>query len=299
LVVKWNIKMNNNQSAINKRTNQQQTESSEQYQFDNAQENKVQRKCFNCGWGLSESADICENCGEWLLKGKCNFCYAEVEEGQKFCSECGNPPTGISCKSCGTLSHFDFCPQCNASLTEQASEAIELIVNSIEFQNLIKINEGEIFNINEKSKQSDIEFEKLKRYLSKFSEQNQKKKNVFSLNESPNINIDINIKAIELSKQNIKNEELTILLKHQKELEALKLLEDTRSKIFSSNQEARKYFGALKVLLPKVIQKRTPIGWRCSVGYIHRGPHECSLASSGGTWIYNETTETSFIETEI
>jgi len=293
--------MNYNLNSINQRTIQQQTENGQQYQFDNAHENKVQRKCFSCGWGVSETADICENCGEWLLRGKCNFCYAEIEEGQKFCSECGNPPTGISCKTCGALSHFDFCPQCNTSLTQQANETIELIVNSIEFQNLIKINESDTFNTNEKAKQSDIELEKLKSYLSKFSEQKHKKKSIFLLNENPNGNVNENIKAVEQSKQNIKKEEQNIFLKHQAEIQALKLLEDTRCKTFSTNQEARKYFGALKILLPQIVQKRVPLGWTCNAyGCTHSsGPQECADPSQGGTWTYKSTTETSFIETEI
>jgi hypothetical protein len=249
-------------------------------------------KCQNCSWGVSVTADICENCGDWLLKGKCNFCYTDVEEGQKFCAECGNPPEGINCHSCGKLSHFDFCPQCNIALTEQANESIELIANSIEFQNLITINENEIFNTNEITKQSDVELEKLKNYFSKFSEQNPKKKNVFAINDNPNCNVEQNLKAVGQSKQNIKTKEKEILFEQQKEFQAMKLLEDLRNKTFSNNQEARKFFGALKILLPTFIQ----IGWRCNAyGCIHNNPQDCADPAKGGTWL-NETT---FKQTEI
>jgi len=260
----------------------------------------TQRKCQNCGWGVSVTADICENCGEWQLKGKCNFCYADVEESQKFCAECGNPPEGITCHSCGKLSHFDFCPQCNAALTERAHETIELIANSVEFQNLIKINESENFNTNEKIKQSDIELEKLKNYLSKFAEQKPKKKNPFAINDIPNGNIEKNLKAVEQSKQHIQTEEQKVVLQQQKEIQALKLLEDTRSKTFSSNQEARKFFGALKILLPTVIQKRIPLGWRCNAyDVVHDNPQDCADPANGGTWLYETKTETTFKQTEI
>ncbi|CAN1557325.1 hypothetical protein MCEGE10_02458 [Flavobacteriaceae bacterium] len=252
----------------------------------------TQHKCQNCGWGCSVTADICENCGDWQLKGKCNFCYADVEEGQKFCAECGNPPEGIICHSCEELSHFDFCPQCNIALTEQANETIEMIANSIEFQNLTTINENEIYNTNEKIKHSKIESEKLKNYLSKFAEQQPKKKNLFTLNDNPNGNVEENLKTLEQSKQSIKTKEQEILFEQQKEIKALKLLEDTRSKTFSSNQEARKFFGALKILLPTFIQ----IGWRCNAyGCVHNNPQDCADPAKGGTWL-NETT---FKQTEI
>lgn len=272
-----------------------------QHDQDEQKNDLTQRKCFSCGWGVSMNADICENCGEWLLKGKCNFCYADIEEGQKFCSECGNPPEGITCSSCGKLSHFDFCPQCNKALTEQAKETIELIANSAEFQNLIKINQNETFNTNEKTKQSDIELEKLKTYILKFPEQKSKKKNLFSLYDNPNSKVEDNLKAIEQSKQKVTNEEQNILLQHQKEIQALKLLEDTRNKIYSTNQEARKYFGALKILLPQVIQKRFPIGWICNAyDCTHNGgPQECADPSLGGTWLYETKSETSFKQIEI
>lgn len=262
---------------------------------------KVQRKCRNCGYGVSETADICENCGEWLLIGKCNFCYADIEEGQKFCSECGNPPFGIKCDKCGCLSHFDFCPQCNNVLTEQAQEYISIIENSIEFRELVKIDEKKELNTNERIDQSNIQLEKLSSYLSKFNEQKSKKKNLFSLKENPNNNIEENLKAVEQSKLNIKNEEQIINLKQQKEIQAIKLLEETRNKTFSSNQEARKFFGALKILLPKVIQKRIPLGWTCNAySCTHSGgPQECADPSQGGTWSYDLQTEETFIETEI
>ena len=300
-MIKHICTMNNEQIKYKQQLNQQPTENSEQYQLDPVSLHKVQRKCLNCGWGVSASADICENCGEWLLKGKCNFCYADFEEGQRFCAECGNMPGGIICSSCGRLSHFDFCSQCNIALTEQANDAIQLIANSIELMNIIKISENGPFNTNEKAKHSDIELEKIKNYLSKFSEKRSKKKNQFILKDNSILNIEENLKTIEQLKQNIRTEEHRILFEQQKEIQALKLLEDTRSKTFSNNQEARRFFGALKILLPTVIQKRIPIGWRCNAyDCVHDGgPQECADPSLGGTWLYETETETTFKQIEI
>ena len=258
-------------------------------------ETTIHSKCLNCGWAMSTTADVCENCGDWLLKGKCNFCYAEVEEGQKFCAECGNPPNGIICKACRKLSHFDFCQHCNVPLTEQANESIALIANAIEFQNLVNATEYQL--IQEKL---DAELNKPIGYRSKLNAQNSKKKDVFVLKRNPNLNIEENIKLVEQSKQNI-NEKGQIIQQQQKETRALKVLEDLKKKSFSNNQEARKFFGALKIYLPQIIYRRIPIGWKCNAyDCIHEnGPQECGDPSLGGIWLYEEKKETTFKETEI
>jgi len=88
------------------------------------------KKCPKCGAKIiSPNADICEVCGEWLLKGKCKFCYADIEEGAVYCGECGNPVTGIICPQCGQLSYFDFCKHCNIPLTIEAQKMVKKIKN--------------------------------------------------------------------------------------------------------------------------------------------------------------------------
>ncbi len=256
---------------------------------------QVQHKCRNCGHGISDTADICENCGEWQLKGKCNFCYSEVEEGQRFCSECGNPPTGIKCGSCGTFSHFDFCPKCSAALTKQANETIHTIANSAEFQKVVNAIVNPELNVDSYTDDNkNPEIDALKNYLAKFTEKKIKKKGTFSLDDTAKINVQDNLNSAEQVKQNLTAEEQKEVDTHYKEILALKLLEDTRSKTFPNNQEARKFFGALKVLLPQVIQKKIPKGWRCNAFFnLHAGgPQECSATCSGGIWIYESQAET-------
>jgi len=264
-----------------------------------------QHQCPNCGWGVSDTADICENCGEWLLKGQCNFCYAKVEEGQKFCSECGNPPEGIICFQCGQLSHFDFCPQCSIALTEQADETLELISHSVEIQNLIQISEDGNPDTSEQVDQAAIEMEKLKNYMSRLSPQNTEKpkpekKTSFELKSNADVNVEENLKAVQQSGKNIKEAEQKVLLQQQKEIQAARLLEETRSKTFSSNQEARKFFGALKMVLATTVQKQIKAGWKCNAyNAVHNAPQECADPAAGGIWLYTTITEEGFEEIEI
>lgn len=285
MAIQDNFQNSTNQKSLDAQAGRQQS----------LNDTNAQNKCGNCGWGITATADICENCGEWQLKGKCNFCYSEVDEGQRFCSECGNPPTGITCGTCGTLSHFDFCPKCNSALTKQSNETIHMIANSPEFQHVVNaiVNTGGS-DATYTDDNHDPEMDALKSYLSKFTEKKTKKKSGFTLNDKSTVKVEDSLQSVEQTKQNISAGEQQEFERKNKEILALKMLEDTRSKTFPNNQEARKFFGALKVLLPQVIQKKVPTGWKCNAySNLHSGgPQECSATCSGGIWIYEIKKET-------
>jgi len=255
-----------------------------------------QRQCPNCGWGVpSGDADICENCGEWLLKGQCNFCYAQVEEGQNFCADCGNPPEGIICRQCGQLSHFDFCPQCSIPLTEQAEETLELIQNSAEVQELLQINEDDLEPSGEPEEQTANELDKLTRYLAKLDQQSQKKskqseprkegrkREKFVLQGDAGPNVEDRLKLLEQSPH---NEKQKAFLERKKEIQAMEMLKNACTKSFANNQEARRFFEALRQSLFSALS-RHPMGWMCNAyGVVHDYPQECSATSRGGIWLY-------------
>ncbi|MDI9347997.1 MAG: hypothetical protein QM538_05785 [Methylacidiphilales bacterium] len=243
-------------------------------------ESSTGRQCHNCGWKVSSTADICENCAIWLLLHKCNFCYTEFEEGTNFCSECGNPPQGIQCPTCHTISHFDFCAKCATALTAQAHQTLLEVSRSIQNPPL-PIDNGIA--------------------PAPVSILNQAKKSPsFVLKEKSTINIAQGDLQPSLA---TKPESIPTLKEKAKEKEqlALTLLDDTRSKTFATNQEARRFFGAIKVLLPTLVTHRKPIGWLCNAyNCFHpEGPHECEDPSLGGTWQYEMVTDSVITEKDL
>lgn len=237
-------------------------------------------KCPSCGAAVLPGADICEACGEWLLEGQCKFCYAFLEEGAQFCAECGNPIAGVVCPKCGRLSYFDFCKHCSIPLTPQASEMIKELQQSEELQALLR----ELGNAipPEQAAPQDEELqvlEQLKQYKEQLKRagkpQKAEAKKGFRLGQ-----VDEMVKRAQEAPQG-----------QGEARPMLSALEQLQKRQFKSNQEARRFFGALKVLLPRVTKKL--LGWRCNAyDCLHPdGPQGCADPSPGGTWIFEEQTE--------
>ncbi|MEW6608799.1 MAG: zinc ribbon domain-containing protein [bacterium] len=246
------------------------------------------RRCPKCGATISENADICEACGEWLLEGQCKFCYAPFEEGAKFCAECGNPVNGIECPQCHNLSYFDFCKYCDTPLTKQAVQTIEDLKNLEEIYLLKQALEPE----QEPTITSPerIELEKMKEYQQKF-EQPEVRRKAFTLFSKEEIaTLDTRIQQIQ--------EEKKVQEEKEKRTRS-EVLEKMQQKNFTNNQEARRFFGALKVLLPMTVKKNVrkkvskPTGWLCNAyNCLHpEGPQGCSNPAPGGKWIFKEIIE--------
>lgn len=248
------------------------------------------RVCSNCQSKVSDSADICENCGAWQLPLQCCFCYSEVEEGQKFCSECGNPPFGSICNYCGTKSYFDFCPNCNNPKTEQATATLEQVKESFAV---------EVFSVSPETlsipKVDDGNIPVLDNKTAIIPKSNPNKLVFHGSRNSAN-----NLKAVEEASQLLKAEENKKLQK-VKETELIARLKANQKKKFENNQEARKYFDSLKLILPKVVDNRKLVGWLCNfANVLHtEGPHNCGDPSQGGTWIYEGDIDIQFIQTEL
>jgi len=233
------------------------------------------RKCPKCGTKTFLNADICEVCGEWLLEGKCKFCYADIEEEATYCPECGNPVAGIICPQCDKLSYFDFCKYCNTPLTVTAQKMIERVKTSSQEQvekflsnqearayfmaqkYIMLVQEGNSEKCDEKD-----ELLKLKEYLEKV-EKGEKDKEAYTSLFS------------EKQRQSILSAGKMVDVEIEKQEEERRRQEEERKR---QEEEERRQ--------EKKRKKKKFEGWHCNAyNMFHRGgPCECADPSKGGHW---------------
>jgi len=225
------------------------------------------KNCPKCGAKIiSPNADICEVCGEWLLKGKCKFCYADIEEGAVYCGECGNPVAGMICPQCGQLSYFDFCSNCNIPLTAEAKKVVEKVKNS-------PPREDEKFSSNQEAR----------RYFmaQKYLMINEKVEIV----QADKKNELLMMKKY-LKKVGKKKKTYTPLFS-EKQKESIKSIDKIVNKEMERQEEERRRKEEAERKRRQEEEKRRPKGWLCNFTHtLHPGgPNECGDPSQGGHWV--------------
>jgi len=242
-----------------------------------------ERLCPSCGSVVSEKADICEHCGDWVLTSKCKFCYADLEEGQSFCGECGNPVEGIDCPECGSTNFFDFCKDCNKPLTEKAKKTLEDVKAHPE---LAELNELKDLSNGKEAREVESlkeELLKMRDYLSGLGEDEDGKKPIalFSTEQKEmiqkmSLKTDGEIKRIEEEERRLEEERIRWL--KRKRQRRRELYEKMASKTFKNNQQARRFHDAIK---PKGAK-----GWLCNfTSTLHSCPAGCCEPWHGGYWV--------------
>lgn len=270
--------------------------------------------CPNCGSKVYPDADICEACGEWLLKGKCYFCYADLTGDEKFCPICGNSTQGIICPTCGTHNIFDFCKKCNTPLTEAAQEELKKVSENPFFKQLenlsseIDLLKEESINEEELKKEIEKAEKELAKEKQKYEEALKKEKEIQMMmrleqlsnntrsstnsTKKEEVKNDIqekpfmseeHVKYIERAKQTLQNAEERMKERLNKERELQQELNKVSQLTFATAQEARRFFNATK---PKLYPDK-PKYWECNyVHYMHPGPHDCARPELGGRWVF-------------
>jgi len=264
--------------------------------------------CGQCKHPVSPTDDICENCGEWLLVGQCCFCYAPAEPNQKFCAECGNPPTGIVCHSCGTHSFFDYCPNCHESLTEQAAETLAFIQQSPEFQEVLQLHSHVQQLIEKGGSQAQIDtgLQQIEQRLNDWNAFNERVQQQRQQQRSTRRNpaggsaLSFDLNAAQINSQQLAAEQQYIAQQAaaareqllQTETDQMNRIAAMQQKLFADHQSTRRYHESLKLLIPSLVPKTKKVkritGWLCVwANYLHpEGPCDCGNPSLGGSWQY-------------
>jgi hypothetical protein len=290
---------------------QQQLRPAEQQNWQ--QQTKIQQTvqgkvCAYCRHEVSDTADICENCGSWQLAGQCCFCYTPVEPQQKFCTECGNPPTGIVCSACGTHSLFDYCPNCHTSLTEQAAETLTFIQQSAEFQEVLQLHASVQALLEKGAGQAQIEAEqqKLNQRMEEWNsfyqqvQQQRQQQRPTRRNPAGGSGPGFNLEAAQANSQQLAAEQQCLAEQAaaareqllRAEAEQINRIAAMQKKMFADHQSARRYYGSLKLLIPTLVPKRKKViritGWLCVwANVLHpEGENGCGNPSLGGSWQY-------------
>jgi len=259
---------------------------------------------------MPPDGDLCEVCGAWLKENECSFCGAELPSGAAFCGECGNPVGGVTCPNCGTLSFFDYCPNCHAPLTEQVDEMVAALQQSephrryfeakqsyADAQVEIRALEAEVEEAEKATATAEASAEDAailddlkglnqRRRANRSSAGDRKaperqKVEQPAQKEEPKIKPEQVRQSAKKANQDAlaeRKQRLAALKQRQAELEQVIENPPARPKEFSSNQELRRYFMAVKPPHPK--------GWICDAfNVLHQDPMHCTKPGGGGRWV--------------
>lgn len=259
-----------------------------------------QHHCPKCGAPASATADICQNCGAWLLKGQCKFCYADLSSDDAlFCPECGKPQAGIPCPHCGKTSIFDFCTGCGRPVTEEAMAETKRARDEMAYQTpyaekTFSSNQearrwynAQRFAAEAQTAQIEAELAELEALINSENETEDEtpapiKKSLFS--DSQLASIRKTGEVIDAAVQQRAEEARKAEEKRKAEEAERKRKEEERKR---KEEERLRHLKEAQERKEALERARRPGSWRCNAyGVTHPGgPNECGDPSKGGHWV--------------
>lgn len=232
--------------------------------------------------------------------GSCTFCGAHIENGDKFCPECGSPREGIICPQCGTLNFRSFCSKCNAPLNDNANAAIAQAQSDPHYQKCLQLNK---------------ELAKMADYIASFENEVRQamQETGEALSQEGESLMDKYEQMLKLMGQKTqakpqmpeqKHEQRKLQLRSKypdiKEvMEAYKAksaeMQESLSSMFPdagiTPELQRDFVSARKIPVKTKVLQKQPTYWVCNYcGCPHNQPSECAEPWHGGVWQY-ETIE--------
>jgi hypothetical protein len=257
--------------------------------------------CPNCFQAVPEGGDTCEGCGAWQHAGKCVFCYAMVGPADRHCGHCGNPPAGVQCGHCGAFSRVDFCVECGAGLTDQSVSVVQSLEADAEAEAALEAlgkaerlvqafrDVGYSEQVDETAP-SNVSPAPCPAAASEGAAASTSTEPV-SL-EHIAATIGGRHASVRVARAGLGQAAAAQAAAKAAKDEAAAKLRALSERPFPTPQDARRFAGALRVLIGSRTQRVVTRGWRCrAYGVVHpNGPHECCVAGPG-EWLTEIITE--------
>lgn len=264
--------------------------------------------CPRCRAAVDPGGDLCERCGAWLLEDCCAFCGEAGVGDQAFCGRCGCPPGGVRC-ACGTFSRFDFCPGCGEATTRRARRDLAALADDVHVRRLLECldavqhletaaDPGPSAAPAADPRAAILDELTALRHGSRGAAATPGSADGSPARPAPEADVafeDLAHAAAQAAATRAAVQAADAVwgeaLARARE-EAARALAEAQRRAFDSHQDARRFFGALRLHVVRRARVTRRMGWRCrAFGVVHAAPSGCCAPQSGGEWVFDVAEE--------